>query len=165
MRSTELIDAVQSYMDGEMSVPVQVSGGNDRPVPAVLIEDWGVSDLGRLQYVRSQRNEQGHEQARIYHVPYDADLDFLIRGEDAVGASELRSDLKHELTILERYPKRLSDHVARVLPGDGGGISYQYANPTETELRQTGTFTAAHVYVDTDVQPVTDIQLDVEIVQ
>jgi hypothetical protein len=165
MDSTELVAAVQSYLNTQIAAPVQVTGSDERSVPSILIEGWSVSNLGSLRYVKSEYDSNDYEQARIYHIPYDCELNFLIRGEEAFGASQLRSQLRNELMELERHPKRVSDHIGRVMTGGGGGISYQYANPTEADLRQTGTFTAASVYRDTDVQPITNIQIDVEVVQ
>jgi hypothetical protein len=88
-----------------------------------------------------------------------------VRHEDALSASELQSRFKNILKELENNPSRCSEHLARVMTGSASGISYQYANPTESELRQSATFTAAHVYIDEDVQPITDIQFDVQIVE
>lgn len=164
MNVTEVLTTLQTYLNQKLVPPVKVSGGNERPVPAVLLENWDVSNIRRQEFVDSETDSNGYETARIYHTPYDLDVDFLIREADVLSASQLRSGLRSELDELEQNPKKLSDHVARVMTGGGGGINYQYANPTESELRQSATITAAHVYVDQDVQPITDVQVDLDII-
>jgi hypothetical protein len=165
MNVTEVLTTLQTYLNEKFLEPVKVSGGNERPVPAILLENWDVSDIRRQEFVDERHDNNGNVSARIYHTPYDLDVDFLVRESDALSASQLRSGLRSELDELEENPKKLSSHVARVMPGGGGGIGYQYANPTESEMRQSATITAAHVYVDEDVQPITEVQTDLEIIE
>jgi hypothetical protein len=165
MNVTEVLTTLQTYLNNKFAVPVKVSGGNERPVPAILLETWDVSNIRPQEYVDSETNDFGSETARIYHTPYDLDVDFLIRESGALAASQLRSGLRRELDELEADPEKLSPHIARVMAGGGGGISYQYANPTESETRQSVKITAAHVYVDEDLQPIENIQFELEIIE
>jgi hypothetical protein len=164
MNVTEVLTTLQTYLNQEFAVPVKVSGGNERPVPAILLENWDVSNIREQEYVDSKFDDNGYESARIYHTPYDLNVDFLLRAPDALEASQLGSGLRDVLDELENDPTKLSDHIARVMASGAGGISYQYANPTESETRQSATITAAHVYVDEDVQPITEVQVDLEII-
>jgi len=164
MEPTDVLKTVQSHLNSVLSVPVQVNAENNRPVPAVLIENWDIDDvqLHNTRYLYSEYSG-GEEVARIHHVPFELRISFLLRHDSAFESSSLHDDLRDELLRLETDPTRLSDEVGTVRMDGGGGVSYQYADPTEVEATQAATFYAAQSYRWTDFDTIETIDFDVEI--
>lgn len=152
MEVTELISTVQSHLDSAISAPVLVSGSEQRPVPAVLIEDWTVQQLeaSMTRYETSLYDDQGNEEARVYKVPYDCRVSFMVRDVGEVGASELHDRLRKELFKAASRPHRLSSRISRVELNSGGGVNHQFVNPSESEFNQTATFTSSLLWTDTE---------------
>lgn len=165
MEPTDVIKTVQSHLDSVLSPPVQVNADNERPVPSVLMDGWDVQDIKQhnTRYLYSEYNGSGTETARIYHVPYDLRVSFLVRHDSAFETSKLFDSLRDELLKLEVDPGLVSDEVGRVEMSSGSGVNYQYASPTEAEMTQAATFTAAQSYKKTDFETIETIDFDVEI--
>jgi hypothetical protein len=167
MDVTELVAAVQSYLDNQLVAPVKVASGDDRPSPAVEIEGWDVSHINQANtnYITSQYDENGVEIARVYRVPYDVRLSFMVRENDPVSGSRLQDNLKQELYVLEDRPHNVDDRLSRVMVEDGGGVSYQFQTPAESEFTQAATFTSSVVYTMDDYDNIEDIEFTVEVIQ
>jgi len=115
MDSTKLIEVVQTHLDNLLSAPVKVSGDENRPVPAVFIEDWSIShlDSSMTRYLTSTYDDFGNETARIYRIPYDCNVSFVVRDGGELSASQLHEDLRRELFKLEARPSKLDGGISK----------------------------------------------------
>lgn len=160
MEPTDLIKTIQSHLDSVLTPPVQVNAEGSRPVPAVLIDSWDTEDmeLHNSKYLYSDYDNQGNETARYYHAVYDLRVSFLSRHDSAFEASTLNDKLRKELLKLETDPQRMSDEVGRINMGGGGGVNYQFAYPTETEMTQSAKFLAATSWKRTNFDTIDSVQ-------
>lgn len=165
MEVTELISTIQTHLDNSMTPEVLVSGSDERPIPGVLIEDWSVNQLeaSTTRFITSLYDDQGNETARVYRVPYECRVSFMVREEGEVAGSELHDKLRKELFKLESRPFQLSNVVSSVKLNGGGGIDHQFVNPTESEFQQSATFTTSLVYEDSNFDSIETINTTIEI--
>ena len=167
MHNTELISTLQTYLNTNIAAPVHVGGTNERPVPAITLENWSVTqiDLANSNYIGTDTDDvTGFDEAKVYRIPYDCRVSFKIRHDDTVEASKLRDQLRLELGRLEDRPSLMGDSLSQVSIGRGGEVSYQFAEPTETEMTQAATFTAATMYKDGDFDNIEDIDVEVSVI-
>jgi hypothetical protein len=159
MELTELISTVQSHLDDNLDPPVLVAGSDQRPVPGIIIEDWNVEQVDRSmnRYLTSKYDDNGNETARVYRVPYECRVSFMIRDNDEVSSSRLFDALRRELLKIESNPQRLSDSISRASMQSGGGVSHQFVSTTESEFTQTVTFASSLVYEDSDYDRIEDV--------
>jgi len=165
MEVTELISEIQSHLDNNLDPPVLVSGSDQRPVPGVIIEDWNVDHVDRSmnRYLTSRYDDSGNETARVYRIPYECRVSFMIRDNDEVSSSRLFDALRRELLKLESHPQRLSDSISRASMDSGGGISHQFVSTTESEFTQAATFATSIVYEDSDYDTIEEFANEVVI--
>jgi len=166
MEVTELISALQSHLDTQLSTEVLVSGSDQRPVPGVIIEDWNATHMdGSLNnYLTSVYDDQGDEAARIYRIPYECRVSFMVRGSGELEGSQLHDKLKKELMRLSTRPSMLSNSISSVDLNGGGGISHQFVNPSESEFNQAATFTTSLILEDSDYENIEEVTTELDIV-
>lgn len=165
MDVTELISTVQSHLDDNLDPPVLVAGSDQRPVPGVIIEDWNVEHVDRSmnRYLTSKYDDNGDETARVYRVPYECRVSFMVRDNGEVASSRRFDALRRELLKLESDPQRLSDSISRASMGSGGGVTHQFVSTTEAEFTQSATFATSIVYEDSDYDTIEDVIQEVVI--
>lgn len=165
MEITELISTLQSHLDSKLSAPVLVTGSEERPIPAVIIEDWTAQhhSASMTRYLESLYDDQGNETARVYRIPYDLRVSMMVRGVGSVEGSELFDKLRKELFKIESTPHLLSNDISQAELNSGGGMNHQFVNPSESEFNQTFTLTSALVYTDSEWDRIEDFTNDFEI--
>jgi hypothetical protein len=167
MNPTEAISSLSDVLDTRLAVPVRTSGlEGERPVPLVLIDDWQITELefhnsgfaGQTRDVDVDGDGET-EHARWYRFYYDMRVDLEVRDSDDVGAHTLLGEVQSVLIDLKQAPREhLHDHINTLSLGSSGNPTYQFAEPKETELRQSFSLRSFHQVSRTDFDTIQDVQ-------
>lgn len=139
MDEVTLIDTVQSHLDSALSVPVRTRNGteDDRPVPAVILDDIDITDIivhnTHLSGVE-ENDSPGTPDKRYHSFRYWARFDYLIRHTSDREAAILHRDLKNVLRPLSENPRALHDHTNEVKLRGGGGFTSTNVEDQEAEM-------------------------------
>jgi hypothetical protein len=137
----EAVSTLISDLNGRIPPPVHTSGIEEsRPVPAVLLSNVSVvkHNHHNSNYSGSVYDVDNVQDKQIFRYYYALRVDLQVRAADEVEAYEYHSALLSALTSIERRPtERLHQDVHEVKVGDSGPVSYQYFEPTETEINQS----------------------------
>lgn len=151
MDEAGLIKALNSHFSQQFSVPVRTSGmDNERPVPVIIIEDWNTRDMDfhnsafSGEAVGDFDNDGNLEYERYLTFDWNTRVEFLIRHTDEVDVTELKGDVKDTLRLIGEYPQQFHDSVKRCNLGGGGNPTYQFTEPTESELMLSARFFGDH---------------------
>lgn len=143
MDGTTLKENITGYLADHSAItaPVRTSGmKNDRPVPGIILDDWSMEDLlyhntQEAQHRYKDLDGDGEpEVEKVYRFHYEARLEFVVRADDEVEASQLADALKEQaLRDLQIDPCQLHDHVKWLRPVNSGDPTYHFGEPKETE--------------------------------
>lgn len=138
MDQTELIDTVQSHLDSKVSVPVRTKGGtgDERPVPAVILEDVDIRDitLHNTHLAGVEEKPPGTSDLRLFHFRYKARLDFAVRHTSDREASLLQDKLRAVFEPLTENPRSLDSDLSEVNLRGGGGFSLTNVEDKESSM-------------------------------
>lgn len=138
MLPKETIAKFISAANSRIPPPVHTAGIEDsRPVPAVIIEDMTIDEKNyhNSHYAGSEYDDAGNISAEIFRHYYDLRLEMVVKDDDETDAFDYLGDLQVALAELERDPRTtIHDHVNELNSGGSGGVSYQFYEPTETEI-------------------------------
>lgn len=145
MKPREAIRNFIGELNGRIPPPVHTQGIDDsRPIPAVLIDDVTLTfeNHHNSNYAGSEYVD-GTEDTEIFRHYYTLRIELVVRTDDEVEAYDTLDDLISELSKLSRKPhESLHRDVNELRLLDAGGISYQFHEPTETEVNQSIKMTA-----------------------
>jgi len=139
MDEVTLIDTVQSHLDSKLGVPVRTRGGTDdeRPVPAVILEDFDVTDITihntHLSGVE-ENGSAGTADTRYFSFHYWARFDYTVRHTSDRDSALLRKDLKRVFMPLSENPRWLDDQLNELKLRGGGGFQLTNAEDKESEM-------------------------------
>lgn len=141
MDEKQLVSNLQSHISDNLSPPVRTPGFEDeRPLPAVIIDDWMITDVKyhnkqKVQESVGDFDADGQDEVKLlYRYHYRAEVDFMIRHENDVSASDLKTALVEQLRKLNINPSLLHDDVKWVKVTSSGGPRYVFREPKESEL-------------------------------
>jgi hypothetical protein len=166
MNPTEAVSKLVSYLDGNLSMPVRTGGmEGERPVPVVIVEDWEMNQLNHhnSQFVGDtydvDSDDDGEtEFTKWYKFYYEMRVEIVVRDADDVGAHEKLGSLQSALRDVEIDHSKLHHTCNDFKLGTSGSPSYQYLEPTETELTQSLSLTAFHQVSRSDFDSIESIQ-------
>lgn len=143
MLPKETLSAFISALDSRIPPPVHTAGvENTRPVPAVVIQNMTVDEqrYHNSHFAGSNYANDGSVSKEIYRHYYDLRLQLLTRDDDETDAFDYFGQLKLALSELSRDPSTtIHEHVNTLDTGGSGEVSYQFYEPTETEINQAVT--------------------------
>jgi hypothetical protein len=141
MYPKETVATLISELNGRIPPPVHTSGIEEsRPVPAVLLDNVSLvkHNHHNSNYAGAKYDSNTNQTAEIYRYYYALRAELQVRAADEIEAYEHHGSLLDALTSIERRPtERLHEDVHEVRVGDSGPVSYQYFEPTETEINQS----------------------------
>jgi hypothetical protein len=141
MLPKETIAAFISAIDSRIPPPVHTAGiQNSRPVPAVLIQNMTIDEKNyhNSYFAGSEYDDAGNVSKEIFRHYYDLRLELVVKDDDETQAFDYLGDLKQAIAEVGRDPCGIiHDHVNEVRSGGSGGMSYQFYEPTETEINQS----------------------------
>jgi len=141
MLPKKAISTFISALNSRIPPPVHTAGIEDsRPVPAVLIENMSINEKNyhNSHYAGSGYDGSGNVTSEIFRHYYDLRLELTVRDDDEVDAFNILGTLKQALAEMGREPQEtVHPHLNVLETGNTGEISYQFYEPTETEINQT----------------------------
>lgn len=130
-----------SAVNSRIPPPVHTAGIEDsRPIPVVMIENMTIEEKNyhNSYYAGSEYDNTGSVSKEIFRHYYDLRLELVVKDDDEVQAFDYLGDLQRALAEIGRDPcKTVHDHVSEVKTLGSGGVSYQFYEPTETEINQS----------------------------
>jgi hypothetical protein len=140
MYPKETVKTLVAELNSRIPPPVHTSGIEEsRPVPAVL-----VSNVSLNRHNHHNSNYAGAtydtsvQTSEVYRYYYALRAELEVRAGDEVEAYEHLGSLQSALASIERKPTtRFHEDVHDVKIGNSGPVSYQYFEPTETEINQS----------------------------
>ena len=164
MRPKKVISTFIEALNSRIPPPVHTAGiDNARPVPAVVIEDMTIDNqkYHNSNYAGSEFDDQGNVDARVYRHYYDVVLELTVREDDEVEAFDILGILQQALSHIEREPREaVHEHINKIESLGSGGVSYQFYEPTETEINQTVVLSTFYDSKDTDPGVIAEIDTD-----
>lgn len=140
MNPKEVVSTLINELSQRLATPVRTSGIEEsRPVPAVLVDGLDIThNTHHNSNFAGEEWNNGELQAEIYRHYYEARIDFNVRDNDEIGAYDILANLQQALSSIERDPcKYLHEDVNEMEMLSSGQISYQFHEPTETEINQS----------------------------
>lgn len=164
MDETTLIETVSTELASQLSAPVRTTGFEDEwPLPVVVIDDWDTTDitfhnstLAHEEY-RDFDGDGTAELARWHRFYFETRVEFLIRHDDEVKASQLQDELKVILRSWQVNPQSFHDDCNRVRPERSANPRHQFREPTETELHASASFFTFYEMVTDDHPTIEEI--------
>lgn len=155
MDQTELINTIQSHLDSKLSVAVRTRNGteDERPVPAVILEDVDITDIRfhNTHLAQAVENDSaGTADERYFRFHYWARLDYLVRHENDFNASTLRDQVRHTFQPLEENPRSLDNDLNEVNLRGGGGFTGSGTEDSESEMNQAVMIRSFHQMKNTE---------------
>jgi len=147
MNQKQALDALVSYLSGQLSVPVFVKGTrNERPTPAVVIENWSTTEFTyhNDDYVGLFEDPADGVEKEYYRFYWGMRVELLIRHTDDVDGVQLDDAARDALRLLRTNSSLLHDHARTISLGNGGGINHQFVETPEAELNQALTINGLH---------------------
>jgi hypothetical protein len=151
MNLTELIESLSSRFDTDLSAPFYTAGGpDDSPVPSVIFEDWDTTDheWHNSQFAGKAVDPSDGVEKRWFRFYYTMRVELLVKHHGDVEAHVLMDELRDTLYYLKEHPQELHHHVNKLNPGGATGISTNYVESDETELRQSFRIMSFHQVKD-----------------
>lgn len=143
MQPKETIASFISAVNSRIPPPVHTAGIEDsRPVPAVVIEDMTIDEKNyhNSNYAGSTYDNSGNVATEIFRHYYDLRLEMVVKDDDETQAFDYLGDLQVALAEIGRDPcNEVHAHINEIQSGGSGGVSYQFYEPTETEISQSVT--------------------------
>lgn len=166
MKPTEAISNIVDFIDANVSVPVRTSGmEGERPVPVVIVDDWEMNQLNHhnSNYVGETHNvdsdgDGATEFTKWYRFYFNMRVELVVRDHDDVGVHDKLGSLQDALREAEIDPEVIDETINDFKLGTSGNPTYQYLEPTESELTQSLTLTAFHQVSRSDYDTIEDIQ-------
>lgn len=150
-----------STLTGRIPPPVHTAGiEEERPVPAVLVENISLDHhtFHNSDYAGSEFDADGNEVEQYFQHNYGLRVELQIRDNDEIGAYEILGQLQKELSNLSRNPGEIHADIRKLKPLEAGGISYQFYEPTETEINQSLILDSYYVTTDSNLDVLQSIQ-------
>lgn len=139
MYPKEAVSTLIDELNSRIPPPVHTSGIEEsRPVPAVLIDNISLTNKNHhnSNYAGSEYTN-GEETAQLFRHYYSLRVELKIRADDEIEAYEHLGSLQSALSHIERDPvTELHSEVHEVSTLGSGPVSYQFYEPTETEINQ-----------------------------
>lgn len=139
MYPKEAVSTLINDLNGRIPPPVHSGGIEEkRPVPAVLIDGLSLENHNHhnSNYSGSEYTN-GAESSRLYRHWYSLRVELVIRADDEMEAFDYLTDLQAALASIGRDPvTELHNDVHEVRTLGSGPVSYQFYEPTETEINQ-----------------------------
>lgn len=143
MQPKETIASFISAVNSRIPPPVHTAGIEDsRPVPAVVIEDMTIDEKNyhNSHFAGSEYDTAGNVSAEVFRHYYDLRLELVVKDDDETQTFDYLGDLHVALSEISRDPcGTIHGDVNEVISGGSGGVSYQFYEPTETEISQSVT--------------------------
>lgn len=155
------ISSFISALNSRIPPPVHTGGIEDsRPVPAVLIDGIQFENKNHhnSQYAGQTFDESGDVASEVFRHYYDLRLELLVRDDDEVQAFDYLGQLQHALDEMNRDPQgTIHADVNDVRALGSGGVSYQFYEPTETEISQSVLVETFYDSEDSDLDVISSI--------
>lgn len=151
MDQKDAITALVSHLQADLAVPIKVSGMDDeRPVPAVVIEDWSKADVTHHNTALAGQVTDPADNTEYlwYRFYWTMRVELVVRHADEVAAHGLLGDLQRSLAMVSEDPLAFHDHLNDLRLRGAGGISHTFLESKETQLNQTVRLTAFHQVKD-----------------
>lgn len=132
-------------------------------MPAVIIENATIEQKNyhNSHYAGSEYDGNGNVTAEIFRHYYELRLELVIRDNDEPQAFGYLGDVQKALSELGRDPGgKIHDHVNEVKSLGSGGVSYQFYEPTETEINQSVLLTTFYETENSDPDVIDSISTD-----
>jgi len=130
-----------SAINSRIPPPVHTAGIEDsRPIPAVIVTDMAIDEKNyhNSHFAGEKYDDSGNVTTQVFRHYYDLRLELEVRDDDEVQAFDYLGQLQQALAEVGRDPcGRIHDHVNEVRVLGSGGVSYQFYEPTETEINQS----------------------------
>lgn len=140
MNPKEVVSSLINELSGRIATPVRTSGIEEsRPVPAVMVDGLDITHKNHHNSnFAGQEWNNGQVTAEIYRHYYSARVDLVVRDNGEIGAYDILGNLQQALSAIEVDPcKYLHNDVNEMEMLSSGQISYQFHEPTETEINQS----------------------------
>lgn len=140
MNPKQVVSSLINELDDRLAVPVHTSGIEEsRPVPAVLVDGMDISHKTHHNSNYAGADwDNGKITAEIYRHYYSARVDLEVRDDDEIGAYDILGSLQKALSTISVDPQYyLHNDVNSMEVLESGQISYQFHEPTETEISQS----------------------------
>ncbi|MFB6186996.1 MAG: hypothetical protein ABEI86_09055 [Halobacteriaceae archaeon] len=135
------IETLINELNNRIPPPVHTGGIEDtRPVPAVIIENINLEDQNyhNTDHAGSRTDSSGNVTERVFRHYYNMRFSLQVRNQDEVDAWSDLGALKRAIENLGKHPQRnFHADVNDIRSLSSGPISYEYKEPTETELSQS----------------------------
>lgn len=130
-----------SALNNRIPPPVHTAGiENDRPVPAVILDGVSIEEHNHHNNHKAgyRYDENGNISSEVRRHYYTLQIELNIRDDDEVSAYGILSDVLSTMDEIDEDPQSiLHEDVNTVRSLGSGGVSYQFYEPTETEINQT----------------------------
>lgn len=140
MYPKETVKTLVSELNARIPPPVHTAGIEEsRPVPAVLVSNVSLErhNHHNSNYAGAKYDTET-QTSEIFRYYYALRAELEVRAGDEVEAYEHLGSLQAALASIERRPTdRFHPDVHDVKVGNSGPVSYQYFEPTETEINQS----------------------------
>lgn len=140
MNPKQVVSSLNNELGNRLATPVRTSGIEEsRPVPAVLVDGLDISHkTHHNSNFAGEDWDNGKITAEIYRHYYSARVDYVVRDNDEIGAYDILSSLQKALSAISVDPQTyLHGDVNKMELLESGQISYQFHEPTETEINQS----------------------------
>lgn len=140
MKPKEVVSSLINELSGRLATPVGTSGVEEsRPVPAVLVDGLDITNHNHHNSnFAGEEWQNGEITAEIYRHYYSARVDLVVRQSDEIGAYDILGNLQVALGVLAENPRQfIHEDINDMSLLGSGQISYQFHEPTETEINQS----------------------------
>lgn len=141
MLPKKAISTFISALNSRIPPPVHTAGiEGSRPVPAVLIENMTIDEQNfhNSNHAADEYDSNGNVISQTYRHHYDIRIELLVRDDDEVDAYDILGQVQRALSEISRNPRTaVHEDVREVKSLGSGGISYQFYEPTESEIKQS----------------------------
>lgn len=162
----QAISTFISALNSRIPPPVHTAGiENSRPVPAVLIENIQLENKNyhNSNFVGNECDDSGSVSRKIYRHYYDLRLELLVRDDDETQAWDHLSQVQVALSDFSADPTLLDEDFREVKNLGSNGVSYQFYEPTETEINQSVLLKTFYETDDSDVDAIESIPKNYDI--
>lgn len=161
MEPTELISLLNERLEGRLGVEVRTNAENERPVPAVILDDMSTEDyeFHNTPLAQVVETNTGSDK-KYYRFYYDVRLDYEVRHNSDPKAVALHDSLRHQFMLLRLNPGSLDGDLQEATLRGGGGLDHAFVEPSETELTQSIVFRTFHQVLFDNYDTIEQIQSD-----
>ena len=141
MYPDKVISTFITELNNRIPPPVHTGSMDDnRPIPAVIIEGIEIQDENHhnSDFAGEEYDSNGNVISEIKRHYYNLRLELNVRDDDEIQAFKYLGDLKSALSDIGDDPTHiLHNDIRKVQMKGSGEVSYQFYEPTETELNQS----------------------------